>query len=240
MPYRREEFINGEVYHIVARRTEDNLLFEDVDDYYRGIFSIYEFNNVKPVIIRARRKVRLFENKDNKDPLSAIENRDMLVEVLAFCLMPNHIHLLLKQLKEGGISKFMNKFGAGYPAYFKRKHNQQDKGYFFQGRFVSVAIKTNEQLKTVFVYIHTNPASFIEPRWKETGIQDPEKVINFLANYKWSSYLDYIGENNFPSVTQRDFLLKVMGGKQGCQEFVEGWIKHKGEIKEFTELALEK
>ena len=239
MPYRKEQFVNGEIYHIVARRAEDNLLFKDPDDYYRGIFSIYEFNNVKPVIIRSRRKARSKEEAD-KDPLSVIDSRDLLVEVLAFCLMPNHIHLLLKQLKEGGISKFMNKFGAGYPAYFKRKHNQQDKGYFFQGRFVSVPIKTNEQLKTVFVYIHTNPASLIEPKWKEIGIQNPEKVIEFLENYKWSSYLDYIDKNNFPSVTQREFLLRIMGSKQGCQEFVEDWIKYKGEIKDFSELALEK
>ena len=79
----------------------------------------------------------------------------------------------------------------------------------------------------------------IEPKWKEIGIKNPEKVIKFLEDYKWSSYPDYIGKKNFPSVTQRDFVLKIMGGKKGCKDFVEAWIKYKGEIRKFSELALE-
>jgi len=53
------------------------------------------------------------------------------------------------------------------------------------------------------------------------------------------SYPDYIGKKNFPSVTNREFLLKVMGGEKGCREFVENWIKYKGEIKIFSSIALE-
>ncbi len=240
MPYRQEQFVNGEIYHVVTRRLEGQLLFRDIDDYYRGIFSIYEFNTVDPVEIAQRRKIRIQTKKAQAagDPLSLIDSRDKLVDVFLFCLMPNHIHLLLRQLKEGGITTFMNKFGAGYPAYFKQKYDIKSKGYFFQGRFVSVRVKTNDQLKTVFVYVHANPLSLIESNWKEKGIRNPEKAIKFLENYKWSSYPDYIGKKNFPSVTEREFMLKVMGGEQGCKEFVENWIKHKGEIKEFPELTL--
>ena len=243
MPYRKQQFVNEEIYHITTKKMGDDLLFRDIDDYYRGIFSIYEFNNIKSVEIRKKRKARI-KMKKSGDPLSAnlSDERDKLVEVLTFCLMPNHIHLLLRQLKEGGITKYMNKFGAGYPAYFKEKHNlriPKNKGYFFQGRFGSVHIKTDEQLKIVFTYIHTNPISLIEPKWKEIGIQNSKKVIEFLENYKWSSYLDYIGKKNFPSVTEREFMLKVVNGEQGCKKIVEEWIKYKGEIKEFSELALE-
>jgi putative transposase len=239
MPYRREQFINGEIYHVVVKRIEDRPLFIDTDDYYRGIFSIYEFNDTKPVVIRDRRKARAEIKKLNRDPLSVIDNRDHLVEILVFCFMPNHIHLLLRQLKEGGIIKFMNKFGAGYPAYFKQKHGEKRRGYFFQGRFTSVHIKTNEQLKTVFVYVHTNPLSLIEPDWKERGIKNPERAIKFLEDYKWSSYPDYIGKKNFPSVTKREFVLETMDGRKGCKEFVEYWVRYKHEIKRFAELALE-
>jgi len=242
MPYRRQQFVNGEIYHIVQRRIGDELLFKDADDYYRGVFSVYEFNTTKPVTIRQRRQARLQLKAANRDPLSVIDVREPLVEVLAFCLMPNHVHLLLRQLKEGGIIKFMNKFGAGYPAYFKQKHGlkeTKDKGYFFQGRFVSVHIKTDGQLKIVFVYIHTNPISLIEPKWKEIGIQNPKKVIKFLEDYKWSSYPDYIGQKNFPSVTKREFILEIMDGEKGCKEFVENWMRYKGKIKEFPELVLE-
>jgi putative transposase len=263
MPYRKEQFINGEIYHIVVRGVNGNEIFKDIDDHYRGVFSIYEFNNAKEVKISERRKVRLklkeqikiitrefqkIKKEIERGRASAdffqisqgptsIDPRDKIVEVLVFCIMPNHLHLLLRQLKNDGIVKFMHKLGTGYGGYFNRKYGRQ--GHFIQKRFTAVHIQTEEQLKIVFVYIHTNPLSLIEPKWKEFGIKNPERAIKFIENYKWSSYPDYIGKKNFPSVTDRKFLLKIMGGEKGCKEFVDAWIKHKGKIKEFIELSLE-
>ena len=243
MPRRKEQFVNGEIYHIIVKGIDENVIFKDIDDHYRGIFSIYEFNNTKPVVIfKRRQKIKAFKNRFQKFSRGRAstdfpDERDPLVEILAFCFMPNHIHLLLRQLKDDGITKFMSKVGTGYGGYFNRKYSRQ--GYVFQKRFTAVHIKTNEQLKTVFVYIHTNGISLIEPKWKEIGIKNPEKVIKFLEDYKWSSYPDYIGKKNFPSVTDREFMLNIMGGEKGCREFVESWIRYKGEIKEFPELTLE-
>ena len=70
MPYRREQFINDEIYHIVLRAIDDNLIFKDDDDYYRGIFSIYEFNTTKPITIRERRKIREQFKKANRERVS--------------------------------------------------------------------------------------------------------------------------------------------------------------------------
>ncbi|MBU2545046.1 transposase [Patescibacteria group bacterium] len=239
MPYRDQQLVNDEVYHVVLRRIEDELLFKGVDDYYRGIFSIYEFNTTKPVIIRERRKIREQIKKENRDPVSVIDERDRLVDVLTFCLMPNHIHLLLRQRKDGGITKYINKIGAGYPAYFKQKHGLTRKGYFFQGRFVAVHVKDNKQLTTVFVYIHANPISLIQPKWKETGIYNPDEVIKFLEEYRWSSYLDYIGIKNFPSVIEKELLTSLIGNEEKCKEIINNWVKYKGKIQEYEELALE-
>lgn len=169
MPYRKEQFVNGEIYHLVLRGIDDNLIFKDINDYYRGIFSIYEFNTTKPITIQKRRKIRARIKKtirdSGRDPVSTSDERDKLVDILAFCFMPNHIHLLVKQLKDEGIVKFMNKLGAGYGGYYNRKYKR--KGYVFQNRFSAVHIKDNNQLKIVFVYIHTNPTAFIESKWKE-------------------------------------------------------------------------
>lgn len=131
----------------------------------------------------------------------------------------------------------MSKLGIGYGGYFNRKYGRE--GHVFQKRFTAVHIKNEDQLKTVFVYIHTNPISLIEPKWKEIGIKNSEKVIKFLENYKWSSYPDYIGKKNFPSVTDREFILKIIDGEEGCKEFVESWVRYKGKIREFVELTLE-
>lgn len=234
MSIKRPPLINNEFYHIVIRRVEDSLVFKEESDYYRGIFSIYEFNNAKPVEIRERRKQRKLEKASGG--LSS-DTRDLLVEVLTFSFMPNHIHLLLKQLKDGGISKFMKKVGTGYASYFNKKYRRM--GHLFQARFGAVHIRTEEQFKNVFVYIHTNPASLIAPEWKEKGIEDSKKVIQFLENYRWSSYLDYIGKKNFPSITNRELLTKILGGEKGCREFVESWILYKAEIKNLGSVILE-
>ncbi len=257
MPHNSRQFINGEIYHIVLKRVGNEELFIDINDYYREIFSIYEFNNDQPVNIWKRRKRRLTEKRIQKEieqlnqgdtqgrglpspGLSSVDPRDRFVDVLTFCLMPNHIHLLVKQLKERGISKYMQKMGSGYSVYFRIKYGLKMKGHFFQDRFTAVRIKTDEQLMVVFVYIHVNPLSLIEPGWKEKGIKYPEKAIKFLENkYRWSSYFDYIGKNNFPSVTERNFLLEVMGGREGCKKAINNWIRYKGEIKKFPEILLE-
>lgn len=239
MPYRKEQFNNGEVYHIIARAIDNNLIFKDLDDYFRGIFSIYEFNNANPIEIWRRRRDRIIEKQKEKiDVVSTIlDRRDKFVEVLAFCFMPNHIHLLLKQAKANGISKFMQKVGGGYARHFNKKYLR--KGHVFQDTFKSVLIKNDKQLFIVFNYIHANPLSLIEPNWKEKGIKDVKKSIKFLEEYKWSSYQDYIGQKNFPSVTDRNFLSETMGGVRKIKDIIKNWIEYKKEIARSSNLFLE-
>jgi putative transposase len=234
MPARNQKFINNEFYHITLRRMGEALLFKNIDDYFRGVFSIYEFNTLTPVTIRERRIARLrikqADREANRDPGLCIDTRDPLVEILVFCLMPNHIHLLLKQVKEGGISKYINKIGAGYPAYFKKKYDINRRGHFFQDRFNAVHIKTDEQLIMAFIYIHINPISLIEPGWKEKGIKNPEKTVRFLEeDYRWSSFWDYIGIKNFPSITERKLFIDLIGSEQKCRELIEDWVKNKNQ-----------
>ena len=246
MPKKPRQFVNGEIYHIVLRRMGNELLFGDINDYYRGIFYIYECNTSKPITIRERRRIRTQFKKAvkkieiNRGQTSGKiiwkDSRDLLVEVLVFCLMPNHIHLLVKQLKEGGISKLMQKLG-GYALYYNKKYER--KGHLFQDKFQAIHIQNNEQLKTVFVYIHTNPVAIIFPKWKEKGIKNVKKAINFVENYRWSSYPDYLGRENFPSLTNREFLLKVMGGTNGCRQFVNAWLKFKQKLADFDYVAIE-
>lgn len=244
MPYRKEEFINNEVYHVILRSIDDNVLFKNVDDYYRGIFSIYEFNNSKPTTIQERRKARISFKKIDGRRASIqadclVDKREKLVDVLVFCFMPNHIHLLLRQIKNNGLHDFMVKLGSGYGRYFNQKY--QRKGYVFQNRFRSVIINDNNQLMTVANYIHLNPVSLIEPNFKVQGIKNNsvEEVVNFLKGYKWSSFLDYIGIKNFPSVTERNFLLEVMGGEEGIMNNAIDWLSHKKELSGQEDILIE-
>lgn len=240
MSVRRVQFSKDKIYHITLRRVGDRLLFKDVNDYYRGIFSIYEFNNSKSVEIRKRRAERARWKVKNSGGLASaqlagtieVDKRDRLVDVLSFCFMPNHIHLLLREIREGGISKFMQKFGTGFARYSMDKYHYRMKGHFFQDKFMAVHIKDDRQLKVVFAYIHTNPIAIIEPPWKENGILNIERARKFLEGYKWSSYQDYLGIKNFPSVIERDFLSKIFGGEDGCKEIVNSWVEYKGLLYE--------
>jgi len=153
--------------------------------------------------------------------------------------MPNHIHILVRQIKDGGISKFMQKVGGGYGRYFNDKYLR--KGHVFQNTFSAVHIKDNNQFMIVVPYIFTNPVALIEPGWKEHGIRNhsAKEVIKFLEEYKWSSYQDCINIKNFPSVTERNFLLEVMGGEQGLKDAIENWIRYKKDWGEYDNLFLD-
>lgn len=238
MALKRPQIVNGEIYHIVIRAVNEVKLFKNKFDCLRMIHNLFEFNDENP----APSKYRVQQTrKSNVTSYGLITKKKkiMLVEILAFCLMPNHAHLLVKQIREGGITKFMKKLGIGYALYYNKKHKR--KGHVFQGRYQIVHIRNNEQLKTVFVYVHTNPVSLIVPHWKEKGIktENLEKIIKFLENYKWSSYSDYLKKKNFPSLTSREFLTEVMGGPKSCPEFVNGWLEFKKELADLEKISLE-
>lgn len=235
------KLINGEVYHVISRTVGETVVFDKKDDFYRGVFSIYEFNNNNPVSIFKRREARKVFKKRRRQTssktawISELESdkRDKFVEVWAFSFMPNHIHLILKQLKDNGISNYMKKVNGGLAKYFNEKYGR--KGHLFN-KFKAVHITDDNQLKIDFVYVHTNLISLIEPNWKEKGIKDIKKVREFLENNKKHSYPDYIGKNNFSSVTNREFLLEIMGGIDGCKEAIENWLIHKKEIRGFDDI----
>ena len=234
MPRQGTQLVNNEIYHICLRAVGDSLVFKDNNDYYRGIFSIYEFNNSNFVNIWTRRRDRLVEKKKQKvgalGEHSLSERRDCLVEILAFCFMPNHIHLLVRQLQDNGISRFMQKMGGGYAQYFNNK--QERKGHLFN-QFKAIHVKNNKQLKNVVTYIHCNPISLINANWKNDGVKNPDKVIKFLEkDYRWSSLFDYLDKKNFPSITIRDFLLKLMNGSDGIRSDLENWVQY-NKIEQF-------
>jgi len=236
MSYQRPKLVNNEIYHTVSRTVGDTVVFDDEKDFYRGIFSIYEFNNGNSVNIWKRRKERIIEKKRLRPTSPTLQERDKLVEVWAFSFMPNHLHLILKQLKDNGIVEFMKKVNGGYAKYFNEKYNR--KGHLFN-KFRAVHIKDDDQLRNTFAYVHTNLISLIEPGWKEKGIKNSEKVKKFLENNKRHSYPDYLGKKNFSSVTERDFLLELMGEAEGCREVVDNWIKYKEKVKNSGDIVLE-
>src|SRR3989338_2891021 len=187
MSYKHPKFITGEYYHIFNRGVEKRKTFLNVADFFRFIFSLYELNDKNTVVMRERIKERKSRNSKNKyigDTYVFLnKKKEPLVEVIAFCLMPNHYHLILRQFVDGGISLFMKKLSNGYTGYFNEKYNRKGIGSLFQGRFKAVHIENDRQLTALVAYIFTNPIDLIEKNWKEAGAKDPQKAAQFLKTY---------------------------------------------------------
>jgi len=146
------------------------------------------------------------------------------VDVLAFCLMPNHYHLLLKPNFDDGVTQFMKKLNIGYAKYFNEKYERS--GALFQGRFKAIQVTEEAHFIHLPYYIHFNPLDLKTPEWRERKLQNSAVAIKFLEKYRWSSHLDYLGKKNFPSVTQRDFLLEFFGGTKGYEDKIKNWLKN--------------
>lgn len=174
-------FSVGEFYHIYCRGVEKRNIFINNSDRARFLKLLYLANGDKPFVFRE------IQNR----VLSEIDVGRKKVAILAYVLMPNHFHILVREITDGGISAFMEKLSTGYAMYFNKKYNRV--GSLFQGRFKAEHITRDEHLKYLFAYIHLNPIKLRESRWREQGIRDKKKAEQYLRSYIFSSYLDYTG-----------------------------------------------
>lgn len=225
----------SDIYHILNRGVDKRKIFLDKQDYFRFIHDLFEFND-ESLTNNASYYFYSADNKFNKEKNNNKKFRKLLVDIHAFCLMPNHYHLLVSPRIENGISKFMHKLDKGYSRYFNIRNKR--KGTLFEGRYKSILVSEESHFYHLPYYIHLNPLDIEFPEWREGKLKNYKKAIELLNNYRWSSHLDYAGKKNFPSVTNREFLLDVFGGTEKYRESVEKWLKNL-ELEKIRELALE-
>lgn len=212
---------NTQIYHVLNRGVDKRKIFMDKQDYFRFIHDLFEFNDENPTL----NLYYAFKKAGNNIDIERQYNkpRKMLVDILAFCLMPNHYHLLVKPRKEKGLPLFMKKLNMGYAKYFNLKNNRS--GALFQGRYKAVLIANESHFIHIPYYIHCNPLDLIYPEWRERKIKNPKQASEFLASYRWSSHPDYLGKRNFPSITNRGLLLEYFGGVKGYENSIKEWLQ---------------
>jgi len=227
------------IYHVLSRGVDKRRIFLDDKDYLRFVHDLFEFNDQEPAD-NVFYHFQKLQNNPNVIARRYIEfdrkPRKFLVNILAFCLMPNHYHLVLMPKVENSISKFMKKLNMGYARYFNERY--QRKGTLFEGRYKSIIIKDETHFIHLPYYIHLNPLDKISPEWRSREINNYSKAIKFLENYRWSSHLDYLGIKNFPSVTQREFLNEFFGGEKEYRKDIYKWLKEM-DIKNLQDIILE-
>ena len=183
MPLRKVALVENEFYHIFNRGNSKQTIFHNNSDYERFINLLFISNGSENFKFQFIGKKNIYEEKRGKP----------LVGIGAYCLMPNHFHILLIQPKRGNISKFMQKVSTGYSMYFNNKYKHT--GSLFEGKFKAEHATSDPYLKYLFSYIHLNPVKLIDKDWKKNGIKNISNVNSFLNNYKYSSYLDYQKQN---------------------------------------------
>lgn len=161
MPRRGRKKSKTGIYHIVLRGINRQTIFEDKQDAIRFLETMKKYKEVSGY------------------------------KIYAYCLMSNHIHLLLKEeLEELGV--IMRRIGASYVYWYNKKYNRC--GHLFQGRFQSEVVENDQYLLTVLRYIHQNPIK--------------AKIVNNIEHYKWSSYFEYLQTN---TIVDTNFMLNLFG-----------------------------
>ena len=140
--------------------------------------------------------------------------------------MPNHFHLLVREVKEGGITRFMEKLSTSYSMYFNKKYNRT--GSLFENRFKAEHVGRDEYLKYLFAYIHLNPVKLIDPKWKENGITNISTAQKYLSNYAYSSIHDYLGiRRSERAVLNPSEFPKYFDSGLEFSDFIQFWLDNR-------------
>jgi putative transposase len=220
MPYKNrvKQLAEGAYYHAYNRGYHRQQIFLDEHDYHTFLYLLKkyldpDFREIK--FLPTGEAVQVAVKKPLYDK----------VELHTYCLMPNHFHVLVKQITKNGMSRLMNVVCSQYSTYFNNKYERE--GTIWQGTYRAVLVKTEEQYLHLSRYIHLNPSSFIG---------------SVLDNYLFSSYPAFIGKKKQPKWLKPEGILYSFTSQQkdkgsSYQRFVEGYIElHEDKRKEEKEL----
>lgn len=205
-------FVNREFYHVYNRGVDKRQIFLDQYDIQRFLQSILEFNSAEPI-----GSIYELSFLREKPQFGRPTSKLRLVDIIAYCLNPNHYHLILKQKTGGGISEYMKRLG-GYTKYFNHKYKRS--GVLFQGGFKSRHIKTNEYLLHVNAYVNLN--------YKVHKLDQFGRPTSKLNISSWNEYISKTKEN----LCKKDIILSQFKNIREYKEFAENSLEDILERKE--------
>ena len=205
----RKEYVENGYYHIYNRGVEKRKIFQDEQDYSVFLSYLKEYllpkNESKLNQSLADEKLNSKE-KDKILKLLRLNNFADELFFIAYCLMPNHYHLLVKQTSAQVIDKFMNSLATRYTMFFNRKYKRV--GPLYQGVYKAVLVTSNEQLLHLSRYIHRNPLK-LASQGVALRIQ-PSSLPEFLGSRKtdWIKPKEILGffSTHIPNLSYKAFL----------------------------------
>lgn len=191
-----------ELYHLLNRGVDKRNIVTNDHDRRRFVRDLYEMNDVKPV------KNLWYTAHEPFGDIVSHDERERLVNIHGWCLMGNHYHLLLSEARDGGITAFIRKLNIGYAKYFNERYKRS--GALFQGRTKKVLIERDAHFLWILLYIHYNPLDFIKDAgdWRTQSLKSSGKALEWLADYRWSSYRDYLDKGEFAPILAGSFMFE--------------------------------
>lgn len=221
--YRKDPLITGEIYHILNKSIAGFKIFNNDSEFSRTL-AIIKYYQVKNQPVKFSRFIKLNEVQKKafgKGFCDSLSNTEKLIEIIGYCIMPTHVHLLLKQLQDKGISVFMKKVLSSHTHYFNMLHKR--KGPLWEGRFKNILVETDEQLIHLSRYIHLNPVTAYLTK-------NPE-------DWPASSYKEYLSQSKEDGICKYDDVLEIESASY--KKFVEDRASYQKELKKIKDLILE-
>lgn len=220
---RKEPFGLGDYVHVFNRGNRKMEIARDGSDKWRFLQTLRFFNDSSSSQNILRKLSRSKSDFDRPDSVFKMgwppdwPEKDPLVKILCYCLMPNHFHLLLKEIRDGGISKFMQKLGTGYTNYFNIKY--QEAGSLFQGGYKARVINNKNYLMYLSVYIQVMNVLELFPGGIQVAVKNLNKALKFVQEYPFSSYADYVDlRKSF--IIDKDILGEIFSKPGDYKKFV--------------------
>ena len=224
MPIRFLPLVTDEIYHVLNRGTGAIPIFRRYRDYTKFKEAMFYYQNTDPPFRFSKfLKLAFKERLVLKEKMKRRKN--FWVEIIAYCLMPNHFHLLLKQVKDQGIFHFMRLLQSSYSHYFNLKYKR--KGGLFEDRFKAIRVETDSQLLHLSRYIHLNPySSYLV------------KDLSALLKYPHSSLPEYL-DHKKPQLCQKEIVLDQFPNRSAYKEFLLDRADYQRSLEEIKHHSLE-
>lgn len=219
--------MEGDVFHILNRGIEKRNVFYEESDRLRFTYGLYDFNDINyafPYPYRCKIRELGHASLGHATSIRLRRERKELVDILCWAVIPNHCHILVREKTNRGASNFSKKVFGGHTKYMNEKYKRS--GVLFQGRSKIIRVERDPHFFYLPFYIMANLIESIEPKWKERGIKNIKKVINFLENSRWSSFPDMVGKENLSLLINKDLFYEIFqtNEKKFKKDFIE-WLK---------------
>jgi len=213
----------GEIYHICNRSIGGEKIFSKSDFAGHFLETLFLVNTTDSRLLNWRRE---------KLHSGILEFKgDRLADIYALVLMPDHFHILAKQLIDGGVAILCQRLCNSFARYYNL--TSERKGRLFLGPYRAVHISNDAQAAHIFTYMHGNPLDLIVPEWREGGVKNWEKAEKFLKSYPWSSlgaYTDAKTHNFIKDIINKDFASDYFDKSDDYLLQIKDWSERQNEF----------